>query len=152
MGIKKEIEVSETLFKGKITELKCLTYFLEQGYIVSTPELPCPYDFLLDTGTQILKIQVKTSHLVKEVEGAIEFKTRSVTHNSNGYTSRIYTKNTVDYFATFWENECYLVPFNECGNHSKRLRLAPSKNGQVKNITFAKDYIAKEVLSNLINK
>ena len=76
------------------------------------------------------------------------FSTKSTTHNSNGYTTRHYTENMVDFFATYWDNECYLIPFSECGTHSKRLRLLPSKNGQVKNITFAKDYIAKEVLKN----
>lgn len=144
----KDIEISDTLFKGKVTELKCLTYFLEHGYIVSVPEIPCQYDFLIDTGRNIYKIQVKTSHLVKEVEGSIMFSTKSTTHNSNGYTTRHYTENMVDFFATYWDNECYLIPFSECGTHSKRLRLLPSKNGQVKNITFAKDYIAKEVLKN----
>ena len=84
----KNIEISDTLFKGKVTELKCLTYFLEHGYIVSVPEIPCQYDFLVDTGKNIYKIQVKTSHLVKEVEGSIAFSTKSTTHNSNGYTTR----------------------------------------------------------------
>ena len=31
----------------------------------------------------------------------------------------------------------------------KRLRLVPTKNGQVKNICFAKDYFAEEVLKQL---
>ena len=44
----KDIEISDTLFKGKVTELKCLTYFLEHGYIVSVPEIPCQYDFLIE--------------------------------------------------------------------------------------------------------
>ena len=43
---------------GTITELKCKTYFLELGYTVSTPENPTRYDFILDTGDQLLKIQV----------------------------------------------------------------------------------------------
>ena len=49
-----------TNFKGVITELKCKTYFLELGYIVSTPEVPVRYDFILDTGEKLYKIQVKT--------------------------------------------------------------------------------------------
>lgn len=142
----KDVDISNTLIKGRITEEKVLTYFLELGYIVSSPEIPCPYDFLLDIGNKILKIQVKTS---REVEGGIEFNTSSMTHNSNGYIRRRYTKNDVDYFATYYDNECYLVPFSECGVRGKKLRLVPTKSGQVKNISFAKDYIAREVLSNI---
>lgn len=55
----------------------------------------------------------------------------------------------VDYFCTFYNNECYLIPFEECGSKEKKLRLEPTKNGQTKNIYFAKDYIAKEVLNNI---
>lgn len=139
--------VSETLLKGRITEVKTLAYFLELGYIVSTPEIPCQYDFLIDVNNKIYKVQVKTCRVTEE---AIEFNTSSMTHNANGYIKREYTSNMVDFFCTYYNNECYLVPFSECGSKVKRLRLVPTKNGQVKNISFAKDYIAKEVLAKLI--
>lgn len=139
--------VSETLLKGRITEVKTLAYFLELGYIVSTPEIPCQYDFLIDVNNKIYKVQVKTCRITEE---AIEFNTSSMTHNANGYIKREYTSNMVDFFCTYYNNECYLVPFSECGSKAKKLRLVPTKNGQVKNISFAKDYIAKEVLAKLI--
>ena len=47
-----------TNLKGTITELKCKLYFLELGYTVSTPENPDRYDFILDIGEKLLKIQV----------------------------------------------------------------------------------------------
>lgn len=144
----KQTCTSDTLFKGRITEMEVLTYFLKLGYLVSSPEIPCPYDFLLDTGNKILKIQVKTS---RPSEGGFVFNTSSTTHNSNGYTRRFYTSDMVDYFCTFFNNECYLIPFKECGGREKKLRLEPTKNGQIKNICFAKDYIAEEVL-NSFNK
>ena len=75
-------------------------YFLELGFVVSIPEIPCPYDFLLDTGNKILKIQVKTS---RADDGGFIFNTSSITHNSNGYTKRTYS-NLIDFFATFWGN------------------------------------------------
>lgn len=142
----KPISVSDTLIKGKLTQIKVLTYFLELGYIISSPEIPCQYDFLLDIGDKILKIQVKTS---RESQGGFSFNTSSITHNSSGYIKRQYSKNMVDYFCTFYNNECYLIPFEECGSKEKKLRLEPTKNGQTKNIYFAKDYIAKEVLNNI---
>lgn len=146
MTASKLTDVSATLLKGKITEVKALTYFLELGYIISTPEIPCQYDFLLDITSKILKIQVKTC---REKDGVIEFNTSSMTHNNQGYVRREYTENMVDYFCTYHNNQCYLIPFNECGNRVKRLRLIPTKNGQTKNITFAKDYIAKDILNKI---
>lgn len=139
----KNIEVSNTLIKGKLTEVNVLKYFLELGCIVSTPEIPCQYDFLVDTGKKIIKIQVKTC---REDDGVIKFSTSSMTHNSNGYIKRRYTEDMVDYFCTYYNNECYLVPLNKCGSKEKKLRLVPTKNGQIKNIYFAKDYIAKNIL------
>lgn len=45
----------DTNIRGTITELKCKLYFLELGYMVSTPESPTRYDFILDTGKKIIK-------------------------------------------------------------------------------------------------
>lgn len=135
----------DTNIIGTITELKCITYFLELGYTVSVPQNPTRYDFILDTGERLLKIQVKTSNAFR-VEGAITFETCSSHITRTGANRRNY-ENEVDYFCTYFNNECYLVPVEECGSRTKNLRIVPPKNGQIKNICFAKDYIAKEVLN-----
>ena len=136
----------DTNIRGTITELKCKTYFLELGYMVSTPESPTRYDFILDTREKLLKIQVKTCHI--EEDGArLAFKVSSTHITANGNTKRHYQDDGIDYFCTWYNNECYLIPVSDCGKDEKCLRLKPTKNGQVKNISFAKDYIAKEVLS-----
>lgn len=132
----------DTNLIGTITELKCKTYFLELGYMVSTPDSPARYDFILDTGENLLKIQVKTS---KDEGDTFSFETCSSHITRNGANRRSYEEE-IDYFCTWFNNECYLIPVSECGSRGKRLRLKPTKNGQVKNIYFAKDYIAREVL------
>lgn len=136
----------DRILLGTITELKCKTYFLELGYVVSTPDISTRYDFILDTGKELLKIQVKSSHLGED-GNKITFKTISSHITSTGYSRRDYTEDGIDYFCTWYDNECYLIPVSECGKSDKSLRLAPTKNGQVKNISFAKDYIAKEVIA-----
>lgn len=134
----------DTNIKGTITELKCKTYFLELGYIVSTPDAPTRYDFILDTGNRLLKIQVKTCRSNDE---KIYFSTCS-NHFVKGHITRTdYLNDNIDYFCTWFDNKCYLVPVLECGKTEKSLRLIPTKNGQTKNICFAKDYIAEEVLN-----
>lgn len=134
----------DTNIKGIITEIKCKLYFLELGYIVSTPEHPVRYDFILDTGKQLLKIQVKTSQFDGE---KITFSTCSSHYVKGKVTHTDYKLDNIDYFCTWWEDECYLVPVSECGKYEKSLRILPTKNGQVRGISFAKDYIAKEVIS-----
>ena len=101
--------VSPTVLKGRITENKCSTCFLEHGFIVSIPEVPCQYDLLVDVNDKILKIQVKTCHLVED-ESGISFNVSSTTNNTQGYTRKLYTENGVDYFMTYYNNQCYLIP------------------------------------------
>ena len=137
----------DTNIIGTITELKCITYFLELGYTVSIPQNPTRYDFILDTGKELLRIQVKTCNTTRQ-EGAITFSTNSSHYVNGKHVHTDYKKDNIDYFCTFYEQQCYLVPIEECGSTEKRLRIIPPKNGQIKNICFAKDYIAKEVLKN----
>lgn len=82
--------------KGTLTELKCKTYFLELGYMVSTPISPVRYDFILDTGEKLLKIQVKTSQNDGE---KITFETCSSHITRDGAIRKDY-KNEIDYFCT----------------------------------------------------
>ena len=141
-------EVSSTLLKGKITELKCELWFLEHGYLISIPNVPYQYDFLVDINGKIFKIQAKTAIEEKDHSGII-FKVCSLTHNNNGYTRRNYSKNDVDYFMTYYENDYYLIPFSECGVKEKKLRFIPPKNGQIKGISFAKDFLAEKILKEI---
>ena len=47
---------------GAITEQKCFLKCLELGFTISKPLFDnARYDFILDTGKNILRIQVKTS-------------------------------------------------------------------------------------------
>ena len=126
--------------KGNLTELQCLTSFYEQGCHVSLPYGEnSRYDMIVDVNGKLLKVQVKTASLRKEDENAIEFSCRSTRVNSQGIISNKYTPDEIDYFATFWKGICYLIPVTEC-SVSKTLRFAPPKSGQIKGISFAKDY------------
>ena len=126
--------------KGNLTELQCLTAFYEQGCHVSLPYGEnSRYDMIVDVNGKLLKVQVKTASLRKEDENAIEFSCRSTRVNSQGTISNKYTPDEIDYFATFWKGVCYLIPVTEC-SVSKTLRFAPPKSGQIKGISFAKNY------------
>lgn len=124
--------------KGNLTELQCLSAFVEQGCIVSIPYGDnSKYDFIADIDGKLFKIQVKTSSF--KDENAISFSCRTTHVNCKGVKNERYSPNEVDFFATYWKNQCYLVPVKEC-SVTKTLRFAPPKSGQLKGITFAKDY------------
>ena len=131
--------------KGNLTELQCLTAFMAEGYGVSIPYGDnAKYDFIADVDGKLLKIQVKTSSQ-KDGGGAINFSCRSTHVNCKGVTNERYSANDIDFFATYWNNQCYLVPIKECSTE-KTLRFIPPISGQLKGISFAVDYeLAKQL-------
>lgn len=135
----------DNITKGTITELKCITYLLELGYNVSVPQKPARYDFILDTGLELFKVQVKASHH-RHGEESISFATASRRQSKDGVVSHDYKLDNIDFFCTWYDTRCYLVPVSDCGKHEKILRLVPTKNGQTKNIAFAENYLVEKVL------
>ena len=136
----------DTNIIGTVTELKSEIRLMELGYIVSQPLTPVRYDYIIDTGTNLYKVQSKACHLEGDGE-KIVFSTCSSHYVNGQHTHNNYKDDGIDFFSTFYNGECYLIPVSECGKREKCLRLQPTKNGQIKNISFAKDYLAQEVLS-----
>ena len=135
-------------FKGEITEQQVAIEFLKLGYLVSKPLVQSSrYDFIVDIKHRLYKIQVKTSTLKEDAY--IEFATSTRHTNTKGTLNLTYSADDVDFFATMHENKCYLIPYEVCGKRQQRLRLIPTKNGQTKGITFAKDYYLKDVIEKL---
>lgn len=138
--------MEKTKNKGNITELETILAFMKLGYNVLTPYGDCErYDLVADVNGKFLKIQCKTSSPQDEEGCSYRFSCRS-THKVNGQLKMTkYEKEEIDYFATFINGKCYLIPIEECGCE-KVLRFAPPKNNLSKNINFAKDYEIQEVL------
>lgn len=132
----------DTNIIGKTTELEVLLYMTKKGISVSIPFGDKDrYDQIWDINGKLIKIQIKTSHISKKNTGkAIEFKT---TGTSNGKTTK-YSKEDIDYFATFWENQVYVVPVEETSS-IKTLRFECTVNQP--NISWAKDYTVEEVFN-----
>lgn len=135
-------------FIGEITEQQVALEFLKLGYLVSKPLVQCSrYDFVVDINHKLYKIQVKTSTLKEDA--FIEFSTSTSHTNTKGTLNLKYSEEDVDFFATMFEGKCYLIPFSVCGTRAQRLRLIPTKNHQVKGITFAKDYYLEDIIKGL---
>ena len=95
------------------------------------------YDFIADIDGILIRIQCKTSRRIDD--GTIEFSCRSCRSNAVSNLSRKYTKDEIDYFCTYWSNQCYLVPVEECFT-AKKLRFASPKNNQKAGIVYAEKY------------
>lgn len=137
----------DTKFIGNITELEVLTYITKLGYQVSIPFGDRErYDQIWDINGKLLRVQVKTSRLIDD--GVIKFSCRSSHRKAGKYVASKYTANEIDYFATFWDGRCYLVPVNETST-DKTLRFVPPKNKQIKGITFAEEYEVERMLNKI---
>lgn len=133
---------------GDITEAEVALYLMKLGFTISKPiNSGSRYDFILDTGTKLLKLQVKTASKVPKskniTSNIIKFNCKSVSAKRHTNKQTRYSAEEIDYFATFWDGKCYLVPVNEC-SVEKRLHLSNInlKNNQC----YAENYLAEEVL------
>ena len=139
-----------TQIQGAMTEQKCFLKCIEMGYVVSKPLFDnARYDFILDINGKLYKIQVKTSRWVDETKGAFVFNGYSQHSLGEGNKRMKYTNKEIDFFMTEQEGVFYLYPAQEEGFTEKRLRVKLPSGGQVRNITFAKDYEFEEVVKSL---
>lgn len=136
----KECVMLETKQKGIVTELECITAFNQLGYHVSIPYGEnSRYDFIADIDGVLIRVQAKTSSPIDDDCHAIQFSCRSSRINSKGTVNTRYTKDEIDYFCTYYNGMCYLVPVEET-SVSKTLRFTRPKSSQDIKINYAKDY------------
>lgn len=135
---------------GNITELKCLLKFIELGYECSIPYgNGAKYDFVADVNGQMLRIQCKSANAIKSQKSdnveAFSFSTICSTTNTQKTVRHRYDKTQIDYFATVFNEQVYLIPVDECST-SKTLRFIPPANNN-KNYNKAEDYEIEKIIS-----
>ena len=132
-----------TQYVGQLTEQKCFVKCLEAGYSISKPLFDnARYDFILDTGSRLLRIQVKSSSW-NEDHSAFTFNGYSQHSIGNGNKRMKYTNKEIDYFMTEKDGKFYLYPAEEEGFVSKCLRITSKQNQS--QIKWAKNYEFEEV-------
>ena len=126
--------LSENLIKGQLIELKVQEEFTRYGFDISIPTYNASrYDLLVDTGKEILKIQVKKS--LGQPNGHFVFSCTSQNVKASTKAKHKYTVDEVDYFATVWHNRVYLIPVDETSNQ------------KTLNEEDFEDYLAQNILS-----
>lgn len=134
-----------TQSKGNVVELQCLAAFMKLGYECSIPYgNGAKYDFVVDYNGELLRIQCKSSIHPLRKDGtrdleAFSFSAVSQTTNTVKTVRHRYSSSDIDYFATFFQGNVYVVPVDECST-SKTLRFSPPLNGN-KTYNKAEDYL-----------
>ena len=104
--------LTENLIKGQLVELKVQEELTRYGFDVSIPAYNASkYDLLADTGSELLKIQVKKS--IGKSDGRFTFQCTTQNVRSSTRAKHKYTSDEIDYFATVWKDRVYLVPVDE---------------------------------------
>ncbi len=132
---------------GRHAEAVIIAKLLEVGYNVLVPYLGenSRYDLVIeDANGELWRIQCKSGKQHRSQE-YIEFNASSsyYHHKKEGTTwGRKSYHGQIDYFAVYCpDTRCvYLIPVDHIPNTEGRLRLLPTRNGQEKNIRWAKDY------------
>lgn len=144
-----------TKAKGNVNELNCLIGFMSMGFDCSIPYGDnARYDFIVDLGNELIKIQCKSSsHPIKK-DGtrdldAFQFVTVSQTTNTKETVRKRYTEEQIDYFATCFENKVYVVPVGECST-SKTLRFKSPVNNTSYN--RAENYLLENMFGHKISE
>lgn len=135
--------------KGNITELSVALAFQKLNIPVAIPFGDCErYDLIVDINNKLYKIQCKTASLYRGDSTRISFNCRSISTSHGKNVHHRYTKDEIDFFATVWDNKCYLVPVTETSTE-KILRLIPPKNNQRVGVNMAEDYLLEKVVKEL---
>jgi hypothetical protein len=126
-----------TKAKGEISQAIIMTRLLQKGFSVSIPFGDNQrYDLLLDTGTELLKVQCKTAWLDR---GRLRANTCSTFPNKN--RKRINYIDSIDMFLIYSPDtdKVYKVNIRDAGITEIILRLDAPKRKD-KNIRMAKDF------------
>lgn len=105
--------------QGRLSELKFSQIALSQGYMVSEPIHPHSiYDYIVDNGEQLLKIQVKSCRSIDGFRSKGKDRYRVDISHGSGNNKKPYPEGVLDYFAIHLVNEdvWYIIPQSELNN------------------------------------
>ena len=100
--------------QGSIGESKAIYEYTKMGFIVSKPIMDCDYDLLIDDGTSIKKVQVKTTRQLHRTSKNPICNLRVMGGNQSFSTSK--NRKTDDWdilFVLSEDGRCWSIPSTE---------------------------------------
>jgi PD-(D/E)XK endonuclease len=128
--------------KGEIAQLKVQLRAAEKGVILSKPLIDSRYDFVLDDGQRLERVQVKyASGRAQNSRGSIKVNLKSWEGRK---LRRRYCTDEVDALLVYIPQIDKVLRFEAgffCERESFIVRIQPAKNGQTKGILWATDFV-----------
>ena len=124
--------------KGDISEAIIIARLLQLGYDVLEPRGDrLEYDIVVDTSKKFIRIQCKTG-LFRN--GVITARCCGHTHKEGKHQTKHYVN--IDYLAIYCEDldKVYMIDKNDIQKFMITLRIDESRNGQRRDIRYAKNY------------
>jgi|GEM_PF-2676571 len=128
--------------KGEIAQLEVLLRAIEKGVVLSKPMVESRYDFILDDGQKLERVQVKyASGKAPHSQGSVRIDLKSWEGRK---MRRRYRADEVDVLLVYIPQIDEVLRFEAnifCERDCLFVRIEPAKNGQTKGILNAKDFI-----------
>ena len=128
--------------KGEIAQLKVQLRAAEKGVILSRPLIDSRYDFVLDDGRKLERVQVKyASGKAPHSNGSIKINLKSWEGRK---LRRRYCADEVDALLVYIPQIDKILRFEAgffCERESFIVRIQPAKNGQTKGTLSATDFV-----------
>jgi PD-(D/E)XK endonuclease len=128
--------------KGEIAQIKVMLRAIEKSVLLSKPLLDSRYDFILDDGLKLERVQVKyASGKAPHSQGSIQINLKSWEGRK---LRRRYCADEVDALLVYIPQIDKVLRFEAdifCKRASFTVRIKPTKNGQTKGVLNAKDFI-----------
>lgn len=135
---------------GNVVELQCISKIIEFGYQCSIPYgNGAKYDFIADINGKLLRIQCKSCKNArgKGYYDEVAICIYTTAQKTNNAEKVAYTKDDIDFLATFWKDTVYLIPIDEIKNRTRfTIRLTPPKNHN-KNYNDGANYELKNFIA-----
>jgi len=131
--------------KGEIAELRVQLRAVEKGYIASRPAVASRYDLIIDTGTELLRTQVKYADTASShATGSVLVGLRPGRERGQRRNKHVYCVGQIDlilvYIAKVDKIAC-LKPEVFSGRSSLTIRFEQAKNVQLKAIRRLEDIL-----------
>jgi hypothetical protein len=124
--------------KGEIAELRVQLRAVEKGYVASRPSIPCRYDLIIDTGTELLRAQVKyVNSRCSHSKGSVTIGLRPGRERGKKRSSHLYTNDQIDLILVYVpavDRVACLKPNDFAGHSTLTVRFERAKNQQEKGI------------------
>ena len=108
-----------TATTGFASEMHVASEFAKLGYVVSLPLTSCRYDWIVDTGSKLYRVQVKTARIEHGSPDGIKSKQRYSVYLSgkwkaaNNTRRKPYTPGDFDYLCVVCGEDVYVIPVAE---------------------------------------